>query len=118
MVEQLGTGVHRILKYYGKESFHFTENFTRVVFPSKKKTLGKELGKELGKAFSKNQIAIMELMKNNPKITIAEISKALKISDTAVENNIKKLKEIKIIQRIGGRKEGAWKVKIDERSKF
>ncbi|MCK6615198.1 MAG: putative DNA binding domain-containing protein [Ignavibacteriaceae bacterium] len=34
LVEQLGSGVPRILEHYDKECFHFTENFTRMVFPS------------------------------------------------------------------------------------
>jgi ATP-dependent DNA helicase RecG len=34
LVEQLGSGIPRILEYYGKECFHFSENFLRMVFPS------------------------------------------------------------------------------------
>jgi predicted HTH transcriptional regulator len=33
MVEQLGSGVPRILKSYGRECFTFTENFLRMSFP-------------------------------------------------------------------------------------
>lgn len=33
LVEQLGSGIPRILQNYGKECFHFTENFTRITFP-------------------------------------------------------------------------------------
>src|SRR5690606_17901804 len=34
LVEQLGSGVPRILESYGKECFHFSDNFLRMVFPS------------------------------------------------------------------------------------
>lgn len=34
MVEQLGSGVPRILEYYGKACFHFSENFLRMEFPA------------------------------------------------------------------------------------
>ena len=34
LVEQLGTGVSRILEHYGKECFRFSENFTRIIFPA------------------------------------------------------------------------------------
>lgn len=34
LVEQLGSGVPRILESYGKECFHFLENFTRMTFPT------------------------------------------------------------------------------------
>lgn len=36
MVEQLGSGIPRILEVYPKESFRFTENFLRITFPSSK----------------------------------------------------------------------------------
>ena len=32
LVEQLGSGIPRILEVYPKESFKFSENFLRVVF--------------------------------------------------------------------------------------
>jgi len=34
MVEQLGSGIPRILPHYGKECFHFSENFLRMSFPA------------------------------------------------------------------------------------
>lgn len=37
LVEQLGSGVPRILKSYGKECFRFMDNFTRMTFPSSEK---------------------------------------------------------------------------------
>lgn len=33
LVESLGSGIPRILQTYGKDSFHFTEMFTRITFP-------------------------------------------------------------------------------------
>jgi len=33
LVEQLGSGVPRILEYYGKECFKFSDNFLRMTFP-------------------------------------------------------------------------------------
>lgn len=33
-VEQLGSGVPRILEHYGEEVFRFTKNFLRMVLPS------------------------------------------------------------------------------------
>ena len=37
LVEQLGSGVPRILESYGKECFKFLENFTRMTFPISKR---------------------------------------------------------------------------------
>ena len=36
LVEQLGSGIPRILHAYGKESFRFMDNFTRISFPADK----------------------------------------------------------------------------------
>lgn len=33
LVEQLGSGIPRILQRYGRECFVFLNNFTRMVFP-------------------------------------------------------------------------------------
>jgi ATP-dependent DNA helicase RecG len=43
-------------------------------------------------------------------VTIPELSKMLKISTTAVENNIAKLKAKKILKRIGPDKGGHWEI--------
>ena len=34
LVEQLGSGIPRILQYYKREHFHFSDNFLRVTLPS------------------------------------------------------------------------------------
>ena len=34
LVEQLGSGIPRILETYGKDCFYFSDNFLRMVFPS------------------------------------------------------------------------------------
>ncbi|MGF7229928.1 ATP-binding protein [Arachidicoccus sp.] len=117
MVEQLGTGVMRITAYYGHRCFRFSENFTRMIFPAAEATgeniqhaLGKGLGKELGKELSATQIKILHLINSNPKISAREVAQNIGISITAIENNIRKLREAKILERAGGRKEGYWKI--------
>lgn len=34
LVEQLGSGIQRILQVYAQDCFHFSENFLRVTLPS------------------------------------------------------------------------------------
>ena len=50
------------------------------------------------------------MMKKDKHVTIPEISEKLGISTTAVENNIKYLKDNKLIERIGPAKGGSWKM--------
>jgi len=58
--------------------------------------LGVKLGDKLGVKLGENEIKILELM--------------IKISTTAVDNNISKLKEKGILERIGPAKGGHWEV--------
>ncbi|MCF6340487.1 MAG: putative DNA binding domain-containing protein [Sulfurimonas sp.] len=62
---------------------------------------------------SKNKIKILNLIKENPKITISTLSGKIGISTTAIENNIKLLKENHMLRRIGSDKNGYWEI-VDE----
>jgi len=57
-----------------------------------------------------NQQLILKEIEKNPFITAAEIAHKINISKTAVENNIAKLKELGVLQRVGARKNGYWKI--------
>jgi ATP-dependent DNA helicase RecG len=60
----------------------------------------------LGKKAAK----IIELIKTDPKVTINELSDMLTLSRTAIINNVNKLKDRGIIERIGPAKGGYWKI--------
>ena len=49
-------------------------------------------------------------MKSNPKISGAQLAELLEISTTAVEKNIKQLRDHSLIKRIGGTR-GHWELK-------
>lgn len=53
---------------------------------------------------------IINLIKNNPNITIFMISKEIKLTERAIKKNIFKLKEKGILKRIGPDKGGYWEV--------
>jgi ATP-dependent DNA helicase RecG len=48
----------------------------------------------------------IDIIKQNKFVTIPELSKSLKISTTAIENNLAKLKQRKILKRVGPDKGG------------
>jgi len=60
----------------------------------------------------KTNIHILELIVENNNITQEEISNKLNKSKNSIYRNIKKLKELDIIERIGADKNGYWKIKI------
>jgi len=49
-------------------------------------------------------------MEDNKYITTKELSEHIKISTTAVDNNISKLKKKGILKRIGSPKGGCWEI--------
>lgn len=75
------------------------------------KKLGEKLGVRLGEKLGENELKILKLMEDNKYITTKELSEHIKISTTAVDNNISKLKKKGILERIGPAKGGYWKIK-------
>ena len=65
---------------------------------------------KLGEKLGENRRAIISGMVNDPNISVVALAKRLGISRTAVENNIKWLKEKGYIERIGPAKGGHWQV--------
>lgn len=62
------------------------------------------------KKWSETTLKILELIKQNPKISRKELCEELKINPSAVQKHIEKLKETKMIERLGGAKGGEWRV--------
>jgi len=60
------------------------------------------------KGSEKSSEKIIELMKINSQITIAELAKVLSVSTRAIEKQIAKLKKQEIIERTGSNKSGFW----------
>ena len=116
MVEHLGSGIPRILRAYPKESFLFMDNFLRMIFyvDDAVNQYKEKLGEKLGENLNKNQRYIIEMISKNPNTTINELSRKIEISTTAIENNIKKLREKGLLKRIGSDKGGYWQIIIKE----
>ncbi|TVQ16843.1 MAG: HTH domain-containing protein [Bacteroidetes bacterium] len=62
---------------------------------------------ELGK----NAKIILQLMAENPEITIADLAGKIGVSTRAIDKNIAKLKSVNKIERIGTKHSGIWKIK-------
>lgn len=65
---------------------------------------------KLGVKLSVNQTKILKLIISNNYITIKEMAERIKISETAIQNNLSKLKIAGIIIRVGSDKSGYWKI--------
>ena len=66
--------------------------------------------KQLGDKLGDNEWKIIEIVWENPSASIPEMAEKIGISTTAVENNIKKLKEKNLLGRVGSAKAGHWEI--------
>ena len=64
--------------------------------------------KDPRKELKKTLRDVLELMRNNPTITYKGIEEKLGIKKTAILGRVKKLKELGLIKREGGRSAGVW----------
>jgi len=120
MVEQLGSGIPRILRAYSKENFIFMPNFIRMVF-YKSGAISSSIGSSISTPLSGSidttiyltdrQKDIIDLIKQNPRISYRKMAQMLDIADSAVKKHLNKLKKLGAIERIGGTR-GYWKINI------
>ena len=116
LVEQMGTGIIRILESYDKSSFEFFPNFIRVTFPfnENKFNIEKRVSVKTLENLTKIQNSIISLMSDSPTITQDKLARLLDVNIRTIQRNIKNLIELGIVERIGATKKGEWKV-IDRR---
>ncbi|HAV54903.1 MAG TPA: transcriptional regulator [Aequorivita sp.] len=139
LVEQLGSGIPRILEHYGKESFSFSENFLRMTFMAKETDANKDdekdnadvsevggqiggviggvIGSEIGGAIeestilTKRQKEVLKLIVANNAITYNEIAEELGINESAVGKHINAIKDKGFLERKEGTR-GYWQVNV------
>ena len=122
IVEQLGSGVPRILKVYGKDAFEIRDSYLRIIFWFEQKegapiggVIGGAMGGAIGGAMggavelAERQKEIVQLILTEPKVTYRQIAQRLDINDSAVIKHIKALREKGVLKRIGGTR-GHWEV--------
>lgn len=122
LIENIGSGVLRILDAYDKSCFKFMEHFLRVTFKYRENpfkynsknnvsaddTLNDTINGTL--KLNKNEQQILDLIINNNKITREEIVTKTKLSDRTISRAIRHLQDEKVILREGSKKTGHWKI--------
>ena len=113
IVEQLGSGIPRILERYGRDVFEIRPNFLRVIFRYESKVDSeseKSSVKSSVKRSVKSSVKILDLLKSNTEMSIPELAERVGITTRAIEKSIKKLQDAGKLQRVGPAKGGHWKV--------
>ena len=120
LIENIGSGVLRILDAYDKSCFKFMDHFLRVSFKYKENPFEYDqettqettlkTTQENYTILNETQQNIIRLIKNQPSITQKEIAKELNITRDGVKYNMNVLKELGIVVREGSTKKGNWKI--------
>ena len=104
LCEQLGSGMKKILKSYSKDCFNISEHFISVKFEYQNKN------DTVNDTVNDTEKIILNLIKDNPSITISQLAKNTNKSRPTIARAIGSLKENGIIERVGSDKKGYWKI--------
>lgn len=114
LVEQLGSGMSRILKSYDKSIFQISEHFIKAVFPFAKSfnndrtVRGDVIGSDNGDVNGND--VVLKLIVNQPTITANELSRESSFSTRKISRIVKELKESGKITRVGSDRKGYWQI--------
>ena len=105
LVEQIGSGMSRILKAYDRSIFELSPSFTVVTFPFEEAFISPN-GGVIGKKNS-----TLDVLKTNPTATIPDLIKLTGKSQRTISRELREYQDTGLLQREGARKSGRWVVK-------
>ncbi|MEZ4801717.1 MAG: helix-turn-helix domain-containing protein [Gelidibacter sp.] len=112
MVEQIGSGIGRMRDLMLDANLTEPEFNTEGMFTVTVRRpfdFNKWVDKWVEK-LTDNRINIIKAINENAKISKRELEDKISISSTAVDNNLDALKDLGLIERVGGAKGGYWKI--------
>lgn len=116
LVEQLGSGVPRILAHYPSSSYIFTANFVRLVLPFaegfESETSIEDTNSLLSLSLTARQEEILVLLKETT-FTSSEILKRLNLTQSQqrlIQRELTELESLGLIRRKGGGRSTAWEI--------
>lgn len=115
LVEQLGSGMSRILSVYDKGIFDISEHFIKVEFPFSmlKETpiivSGNDNGNESGNDRTGKEI-LLEILAKEPSITAKTMANKTGMSARKIARIMRQLREDEVIVRVGSDRKGYWEI--------
>lgn len=125
LVEQLGSGMNRMMKAYTQDIFSISPNFFLVSFPYKtpEGNISPNVRKYFPNGLPNVPIEVpkvtqrtFEAIRLNPNATIVELSEKLSLSESATKKHIALLKKAGVIKRVGGKTYGHWEINSSDNS--
>ena len=117
--ERSGRGVPKIIGRYGKNAIKIEKNRITVTIPFERlgvnefvvsNKVSDKVSNKVSDKINKTQAKMIEMIRDNPNITISQFSTKLGLSEPAIKKNLKQLKASRHIKRIGSNKTGYWEV--------
>lgn len=111
--ERSGRGVPKIVSRYGKGAIKIEKNRVTVTIPFQRidNETHAEVKNKVKININDSQKKIIETMRDNPNVKTVRLMAITGLSESGVNRNLKKLKELGLIERIGSLKNGYWSVK-------
>ena len=112
LVEQLGSGMKRIMEVYDENIFEFTEHFMFVTFPFAEGFSENNTKNNTKKDFALNEKEqkVLDFMANDKNATAEKIAELLKSTTRTAQNYLKSLQNKGAIKRQGSKKTGYWEI--------
>lgn len=115
LVEQLGSGMSRILQSYDRSIFEISDHFIKVIFPfslpvdDENVAIGDNNGDISGDNQSDSNKVLL-LLEKEPDITAKKMSEQTGMSTRKISRIIRELRESEMIIRIGSSRKGYWEI--------
>jgi ATP-dependent DNA helicase RecG len=129
-MERRGSGLRKIIDKYPENAvptFHSTEQSFIVTLKNLNygvptgddigDNVGDDIGENVGENVGENgtvnftQTRIIEIIRTNPKVSARIIAEEIGIASRNVEENIRILKKLGILERVGSAKGGHWVIR-------
>lgn len=115
LVEQLGSGMSRILQSYDRSIFEISDHYIKAIFPfSIPANDGNvAIGDNNGDISGDNQSdsdKVLLLLEKEPDITAKKMSEQTGMSTRKISRIIRELRESKMINRVGSSRKGYWEI--------
>jgi ATP-dependent DNA helicase RecG len=113
VVEQVGSGIRRMREMMTEvslpEPIYKTKGFFVITFKRPEREVTTTTSKEENIVhLTEIQKAILQLMRDNPKITFAAMAETLGVSNVTINNHVNKLKEKSLLVRKDSKSIGEW----------
>lgn len=113
LVEQLGTGMNKMMEAYSPNIFTIYPNFLKVVFYFRTLDSDTEMENSSQRITSdpiNDPINLIDLIKENPYANYEEYARMLEVSPATVKRHLGALKKSGKIRREGAKKNGHWEI--------